>query len=153
MSLGLSIISSEIISDKFDHYWNHINDLSQSNGVKLLVITSAFNNLQEEQQLQKIIQACQLTENESCTLTIDKSVAWHKIREAVHPQVVLLLGVHPYELGISALFHVLAPNNFDGCLWLVAPSLSEMEKYNDVKKQLWTNGLKPIFIDKTITIQ
>jgi hypothetical protein len=105
---------------------------------------------QDQVQLNKMLQACQLTEEQFYILHIDKPWPWHKLREKLKPKVVLLLGVHPNELGISALFRLFIPNHFDDCLWIPSLSLADLEKQPDTKKQLWIHGLKPVFVDKTI---
>jgi len=59
--------------------------------------------------------------------------------------------VHPKQLGISVLFRLFAPNHFNEKIFIAAPSLAEMEQQPDAKKQLWGQGLKPVFIDKLTT--
>ena len=65
-------------------------------------------------------------------------------------KIVFLIGIPAPQLGISALFHLNFPNNFDGCLWLPTLSINELAERDDVKKQLWVNGMKPVFMDKPL---
>lgn len=151
MILGQLIISSDIISKQEDIYWNDLSEIPEAvQGISLLVLSKPFTNQQEESQLTKMLQACQLKQEQYYTLYVDMPLAWHKIKEKLQPKAVLLLGVHPNELGVNALFRLLVPNHFDDCLWIPSLSLGDMEKQPDTKKQLWVNSLKPIFVDKTI---
>jgi hypothetical protein len=151
MTLGQSIISSDIISKNEDVFWNEQPEIPETTaGISLLVLSIPNTGDQDEVQLNKMLQACQLTEEQFYILHIDKPLPWHKLREKLKPKVVLLLGVHPNELGISALFRLFIPNHFDDCLWIPSLSLADLEKQPDTKKQLWIHGLKPVFVDKTI---
>jgi hypothetical protein len=151
MALGQSIISSDIISNREDIFWNEVTEIPEMvSGMSLLILSKPNTNPQDEIQLNKILQACQLKSEQYYTLYIDKPVAWHKLKEKLQPKVVLLFGIHPYELGVSALFHIFTPNHFDDCLWIPSLSIADMEMQPDTKKQLWVRALKPIFVDKTI---
>lgn len=101
----------------------------------------------------KMMQACQLNEGDYniLTLTENETVAWHSIRDSLHPQYVILLGIMPQLLGISALFSLFYPNRFNDCIFISGLSLQESEKQPEAKKQLWLNGLKPVFVDKAAT--
>lgn len=151
MQISNSIITSDIVTTAEDIFWNELPEkLKTSKDITLLVICKPVEeDSSSSAQLQKMLQACQLNDDQYHVLYIDKPLPWHKLKEAFSPNVVLLLGVHPQELGVAALFHLFAPNNFDGNIWIVSLALSELEKQTDMKKQLWAHGLKPVFVDKT----
>ncbi|OSZ78487.1 hypothetical protein CAP35_09610 [Chitinophagaceae bacterium IBVUCB1] len=145
------IIQSDIVKQQQDVYWQPLTDGVPAQPVKLLVITTPLTvNSAEEAQLQKIIQACKLDATDYYIYTLEHATAWHQLRDRLQPQAVLLFGVLPQQLGISAMFGLYHPNRFDDAIWIPSISIAEMEKHPDTKKQLWVDGLKPVFIDKTI---
>lgn len=145
------IIQSDIVTNKQDVYWQASPDDIPIQPITALIITSPLiSGSNDEAQLQKIIQACKLGENEYYVYTPEQPTAWHQLRDKLQPKVVLLFGVLPQQLGISAMFGIYHPNKFDGCIWIPSISIAEMEKHPDIKKQLWVDALKPVFIDKTI---
>jgi len=77
-----------------------------------------------------------------------QKAAWHMLREQLDPKVIFLVGVSPAQLGISALFQINISNRFDDRYWLPTLSLEQLEQNADMKKQLWTGGMKPLFVDK-----
>ncbi len=149
-----SLINTDIIDPGNDAFWVD-NQLTRGliSGKELLVITSEYHNGgPEEAQLIKMLGACNLTADQYNILMLAPGVkaAWHLIREQLQPKIVLLTGILPAQLGISALFILNAPNNFDGRIWLATLSLGELVQREDVRKDLWGNSLKLLFIDKKI---
>lgn len=148
------IISSPVINQQWDSFWNELPETVQQLPEKpLLVLSQAYTDGSAEAiQLQKMLQACTLTESSYniVQLSSAQNIPWHKLKEQFKPKTVLLLGVIPEQLGISAMFRLFMPNNFDSAIWIAGLSLTELEKQPEAKKQLWQNGLKPVFVDKTI---
>jgi hypothetical protein len=146
-----NIIESKIISREFDALWEELQLPGVINEqAKTLVICTVYAaGGPEEAQLRKMMQACKLAETDYIVVQPEegKPVAWHQLRDRLQPKYVLLLGVHPLQLGISALFHLYAPTRFNDTVWICGPSLQDMESQPDAKKQLWLNGLKPVFVD------
>lgn len=152
-----NIIRTKIIDDKWDIFWDDslVSSL-QNSETELLVITIPFSpGDTENTQLQKMMTACNLGREQYTVLQLEneQKVSWHHLREKLKPKFILLLGILPEQLGISAMFHRFAPNRFNDCLWIAAPTLSEMEAQPDAKRQLWTEGLKPVFVDKLYAAQ
>lgn len=151
MSENIDIIHSKIVGAEWDALW--VKDTSGINEpVPVLVLSEKYDNgSAEETQLHKMLQACTLddTRYKIILLEAGQLIAWHSLRELYQPKVVLLLGVNPYQLGVSAMFRLFAPNNFNDCTWIPGVSLAELEKQPEAKKQLWLNALKPVFVDKT----
>lgn len=146
------IINSKIISDEWDGLWEEpaLPEIYKTTAT-VLVITKPYEpGSGEDVQLQKMLQACKLGDDDYNILQLDdtKPVAWYRIKEKWQPRYVLLLGVLPAQLGISAMFGLFHPNRFGGCTWIPGLSLQELEKQPEAKKQLWQNGLKPVFVDK-----
>ncbi len=148
------IITSEVIKSEQDVFWEDISavigELPHKN---VLIISSAFAaGSDSETQLQKMLGACQLTDADYNTIQLDEGqqVAWNKIRDLLQPEVILLVGVMPKDLGISALFRLNSVNNFDGIEWIPTLSLPNLEQQPNAKKKLWLQALKPLFVDKTV---
>ncbi|WP_276134392.1 hypothetical protein [Polluticoccus soli] len=146
-----NIIESKIISQEYNDLWSELKLPATVNEVaKTLVLCAAYAaGGAAEMQLTKMMQACKLTETDYNTIQVEegKAIAWHQLRDALKPKYVVLLGVHPQQLGISALFHLFAPTRFNDTIWIAGPSLQDLEKQPEAKKQLWLNGLKPVFVD------
>ncbi len=144
-----NIIKSPVVDSGQDAFWEDLpGEIRELSPAGVLVISQAFEQgSAEEVQLQKILQACKLSAGQYNLVKIkeDEALPWHKLRELLQPQTVLLFGVMPHQLGISAMFHLFAPNHFNDCTWIASPSLPELEQQPEAKKQLWQQGLKPIF--------
>lgn len=145
----MNIIKTDIIDSATDIFWNPIDSDNIEAG-KVLVITYNFQpGSPEEQQLKKIMDACKLPADNYNLLQLaeNQKLAWHQIKSLYKPGIVLVFGVHPQQLGISALFRLNAPNRFDGATWVPSLSLAELEVQPQAKKDLWGNALKPLFAD------
>lgn len=146
------IIETDIISDEWNTFWD---SLSETTGPlaprKVLLLSTVYaKDSTEAVQLQKMMQACTLSEDQYNIIQLNdnEDIAWHQLQYHLKPAVVILLGIIPSRLGISALFKPNEPNNYDECIWIPTLSLSELETNSEVKKQLWLQGLKPVFVDK-----
>ena len=148
----MNIIKSDIISTEYDAFWNDVSSpLKNAPPRPVLVLATAYEaNSPEETQLLKIIDACKITPGQYNIVQIKEGekIAWHRLREQLTPRVIFLFGILPVQLGISSLICLNEPNNFNDRIWLPTLSLGELDKHVDVKKQLWVNGITPIFIDK-----
>ena len=147
-----NIIDTQVITNQWDIFWE-ANKLPEP--IDVLVLTLPFEpGSKEETQLHKMLQACQLDLRQCYILHINNTekIAWHQLRDAAKPKAVLTLGVHPQQLGINSLFRLYTPNKFDERIWIVAQSLDELEQQPEAKKQLWVNGLKPVFVDNNAGI-
>jgi len=146
-----NIINTNIINQDWDIFWQDADNRETIAVKNLLVLSKPFNpNSAEDIQLQKMLQACKLTTTDYNLFQINENqkVAWHKLRDVFKPKMILLLGIIPENLGISALFKFNEACFFNEILWLATVSLQAMEQQPDLKVQLWNNGLKPIFVEK-----
>jgi len=148
----MNILKSDIISSQNDEYWADISPLigkALPRPVLALTIDSG-KNPQEESQLQKMLEACKLSPEQYniVKLPAGRKVAWHQLRDRLDPKIVFLIGVLPVQLGVSASLRFNLPNRFNDCIWLPTLSVTELDKFQDVKKQLWLEGMKPVFVDK-----
>jgi hypothetical protein len=71
-----------------------------------------------------------------------------KLREVLHPQIVLLFGIEPVATGLPLNFPPFKDQAFAGCTYLFTPSLSELNQDNEegklMKSKLWV-CLKKLF--------
>lgn len=147
-----NIISSKIISSEWNDFWSEVKLPENINtGAKTLLLSTYFTaGGAEDTQLKKMMQACQLAETDYNVVQAEegKVLPWHQLRSSLNPDYIVLLGITPNQLGIAAIFNFFYPTRFNDRIFIAAPSLQELEKQPDTKKQLWANGLKPAFVDK-----
>ena len=149
----MNIIKSNLVSAAYDPLWDDVTDLVKDAAPKpVLILVHEHDNIAAEAQLLKMLEACKLVPYQYNIVQLgkDRKAAWHKLQELLDPRIVFLVGVHPSQLGISSLFRLNAPNHFNDRVWLPTVSLSELEQRPDMKKQLWTEGMKPVFVDKPL---
>ena len=148
----MNIIKSDIIKETWDSYWNDApTAIACATPRPVLVISRPYDQESaEETQLIKMLEACKLMPEQYNIISVGEKeeIAWYQIREKLIPSFILLIGVYPAQLGISALFCLHEANNFNDRVWLPTLSIEELEKNKDVKKHLWLRGLQPIFIKK-----
>ncbi|HXS38511.1 MAG TPA: hypothetical protein VN721_17540 [Flavipsychrobacter sp.] len=152
MNKYVNIIESNILGESWDSFWADIDNIVIEGSLKpVLILTKKYESSAEEIQLQKMLQACNLVAEQYNILQLQEQqlVAWHQIKEKLSPKFILLIGTSPSQLGISALFKLNEFNHFSDCIWIPTLSLKEWETQPETKKQLWTGGLKPIFIEKS----
>ena len=151
----MNIIKSDLVSSEYDVLWQDIGQIVKNATPKpvMVLINTYPPGSPDETQLLKMLEVSKLSPEQYNIVQIEKNtpVAWHKLRDQLDPKVVFLIGILPAQLGISSLFKLNAPNHFNDRIWLATLSLGELEQFPDVKKQLWTNGMKPIFVDKVFS--
>jgi hypothetical protein len=150
------IINTKIVKAEWDEFWLEGSIDAHYKPKDCLVVTQSFAlGTPEEIQLKKMIGACGIDTLNVNTIHINnlEKLSWRQLKEKLDPKYVLLLGIQPIQLGISALFRLNEPNYFDHCLLIPALSLTEMETMPEMKKELWLNGLKPVFVDKTVSLE
>lgn len=149
----MNIIKSNLISSEYDILWEDIAPVVKDATPRpILILTNAYTEGgPEDTQLLKMLDACKLAPEQYNIIRINngQQAAWHKLRELLSPKIIFLIGILPSQLGISSLFRINAPNHFNNCIWLPTLSINELEQRPDIKKQLWQEGMKPVFVDKS----
>jgi hypothetical protein len=144
----MSLLNTPVVPASVDAFWQDPADLP-AGPLRLLVLTLPWegNGSSEEQTLMRMLAACRLEPGSFAIYHCDatRSLAWHKIREHCRPAALLLLGILPHQLGVSALFRPHEVNAFDGVSWIPTASLIELQQREELRKALWTNTLKPYF--------
>jgi len=146
------IIRTDIIKNEWDAFWQQITIAADDTLKAVLVISAPYQpGSGEEVQLHKMLQACTLTTERYQTIQLEdgQNISWNQLREKLNPKAILLIGILPQQLGISALLNMNHPNHFNDCIWIPTLSIGELEKQPEMKKQLWNNGLRPVFVDKS----
>ena len=147
----MDIIKTDIVGDKYDVLWNDISNILKNSAPKdiLILVKNYAEESAEGPQLQKMLEACKLQPRQYNILLLDSDelLAWYQLREKLDPKIIFLIGILPSQLGISSLFKLNEPNRFNDRIWLPTLSISELEQNPDFKKQLWINGMKPLFVD------
>jgi hypothetical protein len=150
----MNIIKTDIVTAGYDVFWQDVSPALTDTAQKpvLVIVAGCAANSPEDLQLQKMLEACKLNSSRYNIVRLDdeQQISWHQLREKVNPKIIFLIGVLPAQLGISALFQFNRQNNFNDRIWLPTLSLSELEKNQEIKKQLWQNGMKPLFIDSGV---
>lgn len=148
----MNLLNTPIITSGHDTFWADVSGLPEATTpLRLLILSTPFQSgSAEESTLYNLLAACKLNPMEYLTLSLqhDEAKAWHKLRELYQPQNVLLLGLSPAQLGITALFQFNRSNHFDGTIWIPTLPLMELNQRGDVKRDLWNNTLAPIFVPK-----
>lgn len=149
---AMNILNTDIIKNDQDVFWERSSLLDGLNYRPVLVLTSEFEHgsLEEEQLIGILKSGCRLLEEQYNLVQFkeDTKIAWHQMREQLEPRVVLLFNISPAQLGIAALLRLNEINSFDDCYWVPSLSLGLLAQDKALKGQLWTNGLKPLFVDK-----
>lgn len=147
----MNIIKSDVILPQHDALWADISPMLQGTSPKSILILATDPGQAYEIQLQKMIEACKLSPDQYNLIKVgaEQPIAWHQLKDKLKPGIVFLIGVTPLQLGISASLRFNLPNRFADCVWLPTASVSDLDKYPDIKKQLWLDGMKPVFVDKS----
>ncbi len=148
----MDIINTDIILSAHDVFWETAQQAENLSRKPVLIISTPFMpGDAESAQLDGILKAgCQLNESQYNIIYLKDSeqVAWHKLRDALQPKVVLLFNVMPSQLGIAALFRLSEINRFDDGYWVPTLSLAQVIEDKALKGNLWNNALKRLFVEK-----
>lgn len=145
------IISQQIISSNYDILWSTPAALTALAPRNVLVISTGFApNSEEEEMLKKMLLACLLSDDDYHIVQMqpDEMLSWHALRDQLKVHTVLLLGIMPAQLGVSALLMPHQISRFNGCTWIVTDSLQTLIQRPEIKAHLWNYGLKPAFVEK-----
>lgn len=117
-----------------------------TNNIQTLVITNANpNDTATTQQLQKILDACKLsTQN---TAIIHDAPAWTTIKNELNNlENILLFGITENELGITGNWIQNRVIQFDNKNWIKTIGVETLQNNNNFKLDLWNNALKTLFV-------
>ncbi|MBS1783586.1 MAG: hypothetical protein JSS78_11005 [Bacteroidetes bacterium] len=145
------ILRTDILSYKFDIFWQSNDEIKNLEPRPVLVVSSTFQpDSQEEEQLKKMLSACRL---EASTFHImqlqpESQISFHQLKDHLQLKSIVLLGVSPVQLGVSAYLMPHQLSRFGNCNWIVTESLRVLLERPEIKTHLWQYGLKPAFVDQ-----
>ncbi|HRO41498.1 MAG TPA: hypothetical protein PL009_01595 [Flavipsychrobacter sp.] len=145
------VLKSDLITNDVDIFWTLPQDISNLKPRAVFVASASFaKGSAEETQLIKMLHACQLTEEDYNIIQFqnDTQLAWHLLRDQLQVKSVILLGVNPQQLGVSAHFMPHQLSRFNNCNWILTETLETLLSRTEIKGHLWNYGLKPAFVDK-----
>ena len=144
------IINTPVVYNRWDAFWQSPEKHNLQKRQVLVISTPFEANSEVGKQLQKILAACKLSEDQIQMLILndEEEIAWHHLRDLVAPKQVVLFGIEPSLLGIIAQFMPHQVSRFNGASWLLTLSLDELMKRTEIKTHLWNYGMKPVFLDK-----
>jgi hypothetical protein len=96
--------------------------------------------------LNDILTACNLTMADVAYVNIyeKKNLTYSNLQKQMHPKKILLFGVTAKELDLPFEIPLFQVQNFHEQVYVICPSLKEMQLNMELKKQLW-NCLQKIF--------
>jgi hypothetical protein len=144
----MDLYSTKVLSSAEDRLWELPADLPDLSKARLLVVSMPFEaGSAEHQTLTKMMAACKLSPDEFVILQLHpgEKLSWHMLAGAGAPRRVLMLGISPARLAISAMFRLNYCNAFLGGAFIPGYSLPQMEQNPAAKRELWEQGLKPCF--------
>ena len=146
------IINSKIVTEQWEAFWADSAELLKRLSPRpVLVATLPLEkDSPEEIQLNKILQACNLTPSDYNIIQFreDTQLAWHMIRDVLQVKTIILFGVTPDQLGVSVQLMPYQVSRFNDCNWIPSGPVSQFMENKDIKQHLWAYGLKPVFVDK-----
>lgn len=145
------IINAEIISSDYDIFWTLPEEVTTLEPRPVLIASQSFDcGSAEETQLKKMLQACQLGDKDYHVIQFGEGqkVAWHLLRDQLQVKSIIILGINPEQLGVSALFMPHQLSRFNQCNWILTESLQVLMTRPEIKNHLWQYGLKPAFVEK-----
>ena len=144
----MHIFNTSIIPTDADALWELPEGIQKSTGDKLLVIASPISkNSSEESTFLNMMKACSLSDGNYRIIELKDGspMSWQLLSEQIAAKIILLLGVHPAQLGIHAQFVFNSANSFMNRLFIPSAPMSQIEADKDLKRSLWEDGLKPCF--------
>ena len=144
----MELYNSDLIPAGEDELWISTIILPSFQQQKMLILSQPFGaNSVEEQTLEKMMAACKLTPLDYLVIQIknDQRLSLQTLKTAGAPDKLLLLGVHPQQLGIQALLPLNTCQSFGEGLIIAGSSLPEIVSQPALKRAIWDQGLKPCF--------
>ncbi|MBS1589108.1 MAG: hypothetical protein JST52_05795 [Bacteroidetes bacterium] len=145
------ILKTDILSYKFDIFWQSNDELINLDPRPVFVASTAFQpNSPEEEQLIKMLSACRLDASSFHVMQLqpESQIAFHLLKDHLQLKSIILLGISPIQLGVSAYLMPHQLSRFGNCNWIVTESLKTLLERPEIKTHLWQYGLKPAFVDQ-----
>ena len=96
--------------------------------------------------LTTILNACKISMGDVALLNIDQTETdYRELKCQLKPQKALLFNVEPAQIHLPVTFPPFQVQSFDGCQYLLSPSLEKLENDKGLKGKLWTS-LQRLFL-------
>ena len=143
------IFHSPIVPASQDAFWAPLPaNVSAMQPKDTLVLSTVFApGSAEENQLHKMLGACKITPADYNVVQFQttQQLPWHQLKELLKPTKVLLLGLMPAQLGISALFIPHEVNRFNEVVWMPTFGLDNLLTNTALKQHLWANVFQKVY--------
>lgn len=125
-----------------------LQEFALDNSTQTLVISTPLHTLEEQQQIEKIMKACQLSSLQYKIITDE--ISWRLFRDQKQLKNIILFGVNEKTINLNLEIPLYIPTNFDNRIWIKSLSIDELQSNPTAKAILWKEALKPVFVDKNI---
>lgn len=89
--------------------------------------------------LTTILNACKISMGDIALINIAHSETdYRELKSQLKPQKALLFDVEPAQIQLPVTFPPFQVQSFDGCQYLLSPSLDKLENDKSLKAKLWT---------------
>ena len=148
----MNLINTGVISSANDIFWKDIPGTMLLTPKPVLIIINEYEpGSADDTQLGRMMAASKITPDLYNVMQVvdGGQLAWHQLRDQLKPKIVFLIGIIPVQLGISVMFKLHLPNNFNGCTFIPTFALSDLRKNDDARQYLWENRHETIFLQIT----
>jgi hypothetical protein len=111
----------------------------------LIVVKSDDFSPKDDELLTKMLQACQLKEDDYYIVAASSSKGLHAFVALQNPDTLLLFGLDLDTDMIKLNKPFYKPFRFNNVKILISDALPKLQLDASLKSLLWTNGLKPLF--------
>lgn len=141
------IFTTPVVNAATDYLWDDTAIALLPPKETLVVSINFLPNSQEETLLLKMLGACNLQPEHYNLLLVNAGqyCSWQLLRNFTKPKNVLLFGIAPLQMGVSALMIPHQLNNFNGSVWMPTFALEQINTNEALKKHLWLNALKKLY--------
>jgi hypothetical protein len=96
--------------------------------------------------LNDVLTACQLTMADIALINIfhNTTITYRELMIQLHPKNILIFGVSTKDLDLPFTIPFFQIQNFQDQVYMISPSIEELQMNKELKKQLWV-GLQKIF--------
>lgn len=144
----MDIFTTPIVPSSQNAWWQDLpaswNNLSAG---KILMIATAETSKNYQDGLEKMVKACKVDPSNANIMILDdkERIAWNRLNTLLQPELVMLLGVDPSQLGIQSRLTPNALTSFDGCTWIVTAAPSIFFEDTTLRSHVWNNCLRRHF--------
>ncbi len=141
----LSIYNEYLYID-IDNISNHNLKAGQYEQKILVLFLENDFSIANETMLQKMISSCKLADKDTYSISLNHENDALKVIQQYNPTTVLSFGISFQGEHFRFNKTYYKPFRFNNIKFLLSESLTKLNSDEQLKRTLWTNGLKPLFI-------